>query len=76
MIFVSAASILLSFSIFCANIFRKGIIGLAWCILVVSILLNTVADIWYYHLEVFEAYSNTHPLNMIWYMADFILCIF
>ena len=53
LIFVSAASTVLTFSILGALIFKQGMLGSVWLLLVVGILLNTVGDVWYYNLEIF-----------------------
>ncbi len=50
----------LSYAILGASIFRKGVLGVAWLLLVVGILVSTVGDFWYYYLEVFEEYSDLH----------------
>jgi hypothetical protein len=44
MIFVAAASTTLSLSIHTARIFKGGLIGTAWLVLVIGIMLNVVGD--------------------------------
>ena len=73
MIFVAISSITLSFAIFGASIFRKGILGVAWLLLVVGLLINALGDLWYYYLEIFGGYSDTHVLNSIWYVSNLIM---
>ncbi len=66
-VFVYSATLTLAVAVVGASIFRQGVIGKAWLILVVGILLNNLGDIWYYNLELFEGYDLTHPVNMFWY---------
>jgi hypothetical protein len=51
-IFVSGSIITISFAVIGAKIFRKSELGAVWLVLVLGILLTTVGDVWYYHLEV------------------------
>ena len=73
MIFVAAASISLSIAILGASVFRLGLIGVAWLLLVIGILINAIADLWYYHLEIFGEYFDAHPLTIIWYVSNMIM---
>lgn len=59
-IFVLGASVVLSYAILGSSIFRKGVLGVAWLLLVVEILVSTIGDVWYYYFEVFEEYSDLH----------------
>lgn len=68
-IFVAAASTTLGFAIHTAKIFRGGMIGTAWLILVIGITINLIGDVWYYYIEVIESYSLEHPVNLCWYSA-------
>ncbi|MFB5628815.1 MAG: histidine kinase [Nitrosarchaeum sp.] len=68
-IFVAAASTTLSLSIHTARIFKGGLIGTAWLVLVIGIMLNVVGDTWYYYIEVGEGYTLDHPVNLFWYSA-------
>lgn len=72
-IFVLGASVVLAYAILGASIFRKGVLGVAWLLLVVGILVSTVGDVWYYYLEVFEEYSDLHPVNIMWFVSDFLI---
>lgn len=72
-IFVLGASVVFAFAVLGASIFRKGVLGVAWLLLVCGILISTVGDVWYYYLEVFEEYSNLHPVNVMWYVSDFLI---
>ncbi len=66
-IFVYTATLTLAVAVVGASIFKQGVIGKAWLILVIGILLNNIGDIWYYNLELFGEYDLVHPVNMFWY---------
>ncbi len=68
-IFVAAASTTLGFSIHTARIFRGGLIGTAWLVLVIGIILDVVGDTWYYYLEINDGYTLDNPVNLCWYSA-------
>ena len=68
-IFIAAASVTLGLAIHTAKIFRGGLIGTAWLILVVGIILNLIGDTWYYYSEVTTGYELTDPVNLCWYSA-------
>ena len=68
-IFIAAASVTLGLAIHTATIFRGGLIGTAWLILVVGIILNLVGDTWYYYSEVTTGYALTDPVNLCWYSS-------
>jgi hypothetical protein len=72
-IFVLGASTVFAFAVLGASVFRKGVLGVAWLLLVCGILISTVGDVWYYYLEVFEEYSDLHPVNVMWYVSDFLI---
>ena len=68
-IFIAAASITLGLALHTAKIFRGGLIGTAWLILVFGIILNLIGDTWYYYSEVTTGYSLTDPVNLCWYSS-------
>jgi hypothetical protein len=68
-IFIAAASVTLGLAIHTAKIFRGGLIGNAWLILVVGIILNLIGDTWYYYSEVTTGYSLSDPVNLCWYSS-------
>jgi hypothetical protein len=68
-IFIAAASVTLGLAIHTAKIFRGGLIGTAWLILVVGIILNLIGDTWYYYSEVTTGYSLSDPVNLCWYSS-------
>lgn len=73
MIFVAISSTTLSISILGATIFRQGLLGIAWLILVIGILINALGDLWYYHLEIFGEYFDAHPVTVVWYVSSFLM---
>ncbi|QLH06917.1 histidine kinase [Nitrosopumilus ureiphilus] len=73
LIFVSSAGVLLAFSILGATIFRDGLLGKAWMILVIGILTITIGDIWYYYLELIGEYDLSDPVNLFWYSGAWII---
>ena len=72
-IFIIGASLILSFAVVGATIFKQGLLGVAWLLLVIGILLNAIADVWYYNLELFGAYYNEHPVTVLWYVSNLIM---
>ena len=72
-IFIAAASVTLGLALHTATIFRGGLIGTAWLILVIGIILNLIGDTWYYYSEVTTGYSLTDPVNLCWYSSYLII---
>ena len=70
LIFVSAAAATLSFTILGAITFRSGALGVVWLLLVLGLMISTAGDVWYYHLEIFGAYYDAHPVTVVWYVAN------
>lgn len=73
LIFVASASVLLAFAILGTTIFREGLLGKAWMILVIGILSLTIGDIWYYYLELAGEFDLTQPVNLFWYGGYWII---
>lgn len=72
-IFVSGSAVTMSFAALGAKTFRQGTLGIAWLVLVMGILSNTIGDIWYYYLEVLGEYSLDHAVNLFWYASYWII---
>ncbi len=70
LIFVVAASVTLSLSIVGAVIFKEGVIGAVWFLLVIGLMINAAGDVWYYHLEIFGEYFDAHPVTVVWHIAN------
>ena len=73
LIFVAGASITLSLAAFGAFVFRGGMLGTVWALLLFGVLVFTIADVWYYYLEVVGEYHLLHPVNLFWYVSDWIV---
>lgn len=73
LIFITASSTLLAAGIMGARVFRQGLLGVAWLVLVIGILLTTIGDVWYYYLETFDQYTLTHPVNLFWYSSYLVI---
>ncbi len=71
--FVIVSSITLSLSLLGASIFKDGMLGKAWLILVIGIAALNFGDLWYYYLEIFDGYDLTHPVNLFWFSGYWIL---
>jgi len=72
-IFVGATSVALALTIFGAIMFRGGVLGQSWLILLLGILILTFADDWYYYLEISGGYDLAHPVNILWYAGYWIV---
>lgn len=72
-IFVVATSITLSLTILGTKIFKEGVLGKSWLILLIGILFLTIADDVYYYLEIPGDYDLTHPVNILWYAGYWIV---
>jgi len=74
-VFVIGGSTTLAFAILGASVFRHSLLKEIWLLLVIGIFLWMLADVWYYYMEIFEAYYSSHPVNTMW-MASFLLIIY
>lgn len=72
-IFVAATSVALTLTILGTRIFKEGALGKSWWILLFGVLALTLADDWYYYLEIIESYDLTHPVNILWYAGYWIV---
>lgn len=66
MFFVSIASVSAPFAVLGTQMFRRSALGGVWSLLAVGIFLHIFADIWYYYLEIFGQYEDTHVVNVFW----------
>lgn len=71
--FVTAASVVLSLSVLCASIVKQSMFGVILLLLTVGIFLNAVGDVWYYHLEVFGLFTDSHLVNIVWHVSNMIM---
>jgi hypothetical protein len=68
-IFVAGTSTTLSLAILGMLIFRYTMLGIVWLLLALGITINSVADVWYYYLELFEQYDEIHVVNSMWILG-------
>ena len=67
------SSVVFSAAILGASVFRQGVLGTAWLLLAIGLLLNSLGDTWYSYLEIFGQYDLVHPVNLLWYTAYWII---
>ena len=70
LLFVLASSVILALAILGAAVFRDSILGKAWLLLAGGIFIFTVADVWYYYLEVIGEYNGEHWVNTLWVLGN------
>jgi len=73
LLYVIPSSVMLSLSILGALVFRSSILGIPWLLIATGITIFTIADVWYYYLELFEIYDGTHPVNSLWTFAFMVI---
>lgn len=71
--FILAASSMFAFSAIALHKLKGSSIRLAWTIIFISMLITTVADIWYYILENVYGYTYDHIVNTLWIISDAVL---
>ena len=68
-VFVTGAVTITTYGFWGLAATRKIPIGRAWTLLVSGIVLGTIADIWYQHLEMFGSYETSGIVNVLWYVS-------
>jgi hypothetical protein len=71
--YIVVSSISLTMTIYGASIFREGIMGKAWLLLLFGVISFSTADIIYYNLEANQGYTLEHPVNLLWYAGYWII---
>lgn len=71
--FVLLPSITIPITLFGVFLFKGGLIGKAWLILLIGNLANAAGDIWYYHLETLNQYSLSQAVNIFWLFAYWVI---
>jgi len=66
MIFVGSAAFTVGLSTLGIISFKKSLQGLVWVLILGSLLINAVADVWYYHLELFEGYEPLATIDTLY----------
>ena len=73
LLYVIGSSVVVAAAVLGASVFRQGVLGTAWLLLAVGLLLNSLGDTWYSYLEIFGQYDLIHPVNLLWYTAYWII---
>lgn len=73
LLYVIGSSIVATAAILGAIVFRQGVLGTAWLVLAIGLLLNSAGDSWYTYLEIFGQYSLLHPVNLLWYSSYWVI---
>lgn len=71
--FVILSAVTLSITAYGASLFRGGFIATSWFVLLVGLIVNTGADVWYYHLEALDQYNLKSPVNTLWFIGYWIV---
>ena len=71
--FVLSSSAMFGFSLIALYKFRKSRVNFVWIILFSSMLVTTIADIWYYTAENLGQYTYEHIMNTMWIVSDALL---
>ena len=75
LIFVAGAASITSVGLYGAIVVRNIPLGRAWFLLVLGIVIGTIADVWYYALELMEDYTLDHIVSLFWY-ASYLIIIY
>ena len=73
LIFVSGAACITSVGLYGVLVIRKIPLGSSWFLLVTGIVIGTIADVWYYALELMNVYTPDHVINLFWYASYLII---
>jgi len=73
LIYVVFGSIILSGTMLGARVFRQGVLGIPWLVLLIGVILLTAGDVWYSYLDTFDQYTLIHPVNLLWYAGYMII---
>ena len=71
--YVILSSTVLSGTMLGARVFKQGVLGVAWLVLLIGIILQTTGDIWYGYLDTFDQYTLTHPMNLCYYASYLVI---
>ncbi len=71
--FVVFSAATLSTTAYGASLFRGGFVATAWFVLLVGLIINTGADVWYYHLEALDQYNLKSPVNALWFIGYWVV---
>ncbi|QLH02671.1 hypothetical protein C5F47_03395 [Nitrosopumilus cobalaminigenes] len=71
--FVFLNPLMLSYALVGFSVFRKGILGPAWMLLIIGIGLTIFADIPYYFMELYGGFDRTHWYTMFYFVSPLII---
>ncbi|OLD32701.1 MAG: hypothetical protein AUI61_02400 [Thaumarchaeota archaeon 13_1_40CM_2_39_13_2] len=71
--YIVGSAVILSGAILGALVFRQGVLGIAWLVLALGIVLTTIGDNWYSYLDVYNQYTLNHPVNLLWYAGYLVI---
>ncbi len=71
--YIVGSSVILSGGILGAMVFRQGLLGVPWFLLALGIVILTIGDNWYSYLDVYNQYTLTHPVNLLWYAGYLVM---
>lgn len=71
--FIVPPSVSIPITVYGVLLFKGGVIGRAWLILLIGNLSNAVGDVWYYHTETLGQYDLNHPVNICWLFAYWVI---
>jgi len=71
--FVFATTLTFSHALVATQIFRTTMLEPAWGLLLLGILINMIADIYYYYIELFGGYVREDPVTGIWLLSTVII---
>lgn len=71
--YIIPATVSLTMTIYGTVIFKQGLLGKIWLILLFGVLSITFADIWYFYLEIDGSFDLRHPVNVFWYAGYWII---
>jgi len=66
MIFVSSSALIVGLSTLGIISFKKSLQGLVWILILGSLLINAIGDVWYFHIELFEGYTPLETTDTLW----------
>lgn len=70
LLYTIGSAVIFSLALLGASVFRHSVIGKAWLLLAAGIFFFTVADVWYYHLELTDSYTGDHFVNTLWVLSN------
>jgi len=73
MFFIFVNPLMLSSAIVGYSVFKKGILGPAWLLLILGIGLTVLADVPYYYLELYGIYERAHWYTMFYFASPVIM---